>query len=237
MRIHRIFLKDLAQGEVKLLGDEAHHLIKVLRVKLGTKVKAFDGKGLEAKGEVMVLEPPNVILKLGLPEKDKLEPIWKVTLAVALLKGDKFANVVRQGTEIGVTHFVPLLTEYCDVRMLKEAKLRRWQSIAQEAAKQSDRSVIPTVNELCNLHSLRPKNINLVAHPYSTVTLHKATKVLESKPLDILCVTGPEGGFSNNEIKMLEEKNFQSIKLGTRILRAETAPVALAAALLLPKGL
>ena len=237
MRTHRIFLKDLTQGEVKLLGDEANHLIKVLRVKLGTKVNAFDGKGLEAKGKIIALEPPSVTLKLELPTKDKLEPFWKLTLAVALLKGDKFANVVRQGTEIGVARFVPLLTEYCDVRALKETKLKRWQSIAQEAAKQSERSVIPTVGKLCDLSVLKPEVVNLVAHPYSTTTLHDATLALENKPLDILCVTGPEGGFSNNEINMLEEKNFQSIKLGTRILRSETAPVALAAALLLPKGL
>ncbi len=237
MRIHRIFLKNLVQGKVKLLGDEAHHLIKVLRVKLGTKVKAFDGNGLESKGEVVALEPLCVTLKLEPPTRDKLEPPWKITLAVALLKGDKFANVVRQGTEIGVARFIPLLTEYCDVLILKETKLKRWQSIAQEAAKQSERSIIPTVSKLCGLSALKSEGVNLVAHPYSTTTLHEATLALENEPLDFLCVTGPEGGFSNNEIKMLEEKNFQSIKLGTRILRAETAPVALAAALLLPKGL
>ncbi len=237
MRAHRIFLKDLAQSEVTLLGDEAHHLTKVLRVQLGNKIKAFDGKGLEAEGEVIALEPMGATLRLEQPRKAKLEPKWKITLAISLLKGDKLSNVIRQGTEIGVVSFIPLLTEHCKVHTLKESKLKRWQAIAQEAAKQSGRSFVPVISELCELTTIETSILNLVAHPYSTTTLYEVTRAyLTHECLDILCVTGPEGGFSKNEINILKEKSFHSIKLGARILRAETAPIALAAALLLPKG-
>ena len=237
MRTHRVFIKDLSQGEVKLLGDEAHHLIKVLRVKLGNKIKAFDGKGLEAEGEIIALDSVAATLKLGQPKKDEHEPKWRMTLAMSLLKGDKLANVIRQGTEIGVAGFIPLLTEYCEARTVKESRLKRWQSIAREAAKQSGRSFVPVVSEPCNLNAIAPRTLNLVAHPYGKATLHEIIQNYQTdEELDILCVIGPEGGLSENDINTLEKKSFHSVKLGVRVLRAETAPVALAAALLLPRG-
>ena len=237
MRVYRIFLKNLTQGRVRILGSEAHHLIKVLRVQLGTKVQAFDGNGLEAEGEVVALEPQSITLDLEQPNKGDIEPKWKITLAVALLKGDKLTNVVRQGTEIGAVRFIPILTKYCDVRIFKEAKFQRLQSIAKEAAKQCGRGFIPTVTELVNLTELQLGTLNLVAHPFSTTMLQDAVETYPTNQnLNILCVTGPEGGLSEDEVHTLQHKGFQSVNLGPRLLRAESAPIALTAALLLPRG-
>lgn len=238
MRVHRVFLNSLTRGEAQLVGNEAHHLQKVLRVKLGDKIKVFNGQGLEASAEVLALENGKVTLKLEQAKVgETLEPLWSITLAVALLKGDKMSTVVRQGTELGVTKFIPFLAEYCDVRTLKNNKLRRWRSIAQEAAKQTGRSIVPTVSELNKLDSLELKTLNILAHPGSQQALQELTQNYSiTKPLDILCVTGPEGGFSNSEVNMLKTKNFESVNLGPRLLKADTAPVTLVAAILLPIG-
>lgn len=238
MRIHRVFLKDLQAGERALSGAEAHHLAQVLRVKPGTKVRAFDGTGLEAAGEVKEVDEVNVTLRLELPQPSDVEAALKLTLAVPLLKGDKFSEVVRRGTELGAVRFVPLLTARCDVKVLSENKLTRYRRVAKEAAKQSGRSVVPEVEPLRKLSKLDLGPLTLVAHPFAATTLQEVMELdAGSDEEEVTLVTGPEGGLSEHEIESLTEKGAKGVTLGARILRAETAPIALTAALLLPEAL
>ena len=235
MRIHRVFLKDLGAGERTLSGAEAHHLAQVLRVEPGARVRAFDGSGSEAAGEVREVDELNVTLYLDPPEPSDAEAALKLTLAVPLLKGDKFSEVVRRGTELGAARFVPILTARCDVKVLSENKLARYRRVAQEAAKQSGRSVVPEVAELRKLSKLDLGLFSLVAHPYVSATLREVMSA--SSPEEVTLVTGPEGGLSEHEVESLVERGAAGVTLGARILRAETAPVALTAALLLPEAL
>jgi len=228
----------LTVGEVRLLGREAYHLLQVLRVKPGDAVRAFDGGGLEAEGVVQQVAGPVVVLKLFEPRPTEREVV-PVTLALALLKGDKLAEVVRQATELGAVRFIPLVSRHCEVRELSPQRLTRWRRIAQEAAKQSGRSVVPEVNEPIRLEQL-PKAAErmLVAHPYAGTTL---AAHLQQAPLapqqPLLVVTGPEGGLGDSEVAHLVAQGAVAIRLGPRILRAETAPLALLSALLVPEGL
>jgi 16S rRNA (uracil1498-N3)-methyltransferase len=232
MRIHRVYLPTLQTGGVILTGSEANHLARVLRVSVGQAIKAFDGKGLEASGTIESVNDFQVILNLQEPKASNAEASLKITLAIALLKGDKLADVVRQATELGVVAVQPLITKYCDVKELSLRKLERLRRIAQEASKQSGRSVVPEVREAAKLKDLQITSIAIVAHPYASLTL------ADIKVGDTLTVlTGPEGGFSAEEIEWLEERGTISMRLGSRILRAETAPVALVSALLLPNAL
>ncbi|MDZ7705020.1 MAG: RsmE family RNA methyltransferase [Trueperaceae bacterium] len=241
MRRHRVFVRNLKAGTVALLGAEAHHLAQVLRVGPGDPVRAFDGAGLEAEGEVVAVDPVRVELRLEPPHPSDAEPSWSLTLAVGLLKGDKLSDVIRHGTELGVVRFIPFVSRRGDVPTLSPNKLARWRRVAQEAAKQSGRSVVPDVTDATPLKDLDPAtlgaDLGLVADPRADATLRDHLAV--HTPADgasLCCLTGPEGGFTDEEIVMLRDKGFRSVFLGGRILRAETAPVALAAALLVPEG-
>lgn len=239
MRVHRVLVNPLTVGEVRLLGREAYHLAQVLRVKPGDAVRAFDGGGLEAEGVVQRVEGSAVVLALNIPQPTGREAAIPVTLALALLKGDKLAEVVRQATELGAVRFIPFVSRHCEVHELSPQRLTRWRRIAHEAAKQSGRSVVPEVSELLRLEQLPSlAKRMLVAHPYAGTAL--ATH-LQQAPLmphqPLLLVIGPEGGLRDSEVGHLVAQGAVAIRLGPRLLRAETAPLALLSALLVPEGL
>ncbi len=235
VRVHRVYIPALATGEIVLSGSEAQHLTQVLRVGPGARVRAFDGQGLEADGTVTEMAPFCVTVKLDEPKASEVEASLKVTLAVALLKGDKLSEVVRRGTELGVVRFVPFVSARCDVRELSENKLARLRRVAQEAAKQSGRSVVPEVAVVQKLGKLTLEACTLVAQPAATQTLRCV--LAKTEPDAVTVVTGPEGGLSDAEVAELEAGGAHAFRLGARILRAETAPIALAAALLIPEAL
>ena len=234
MRVHRVYLKRLEPGEVALSGAEAHHLAVVLRVQPGAPVRAFDGRGLEASGVVGRLEEGRVVLELDPPEPSALEAARRLTLAVALLKGDKLADVVRQGTELGAVAFWPFRSERGEVPFLSEAKLARLRRVAQEAAKQSGRSFVPEVAPAVALAELPLPGLALVAQPGASLNVREA---VPAEALELTLVSGPEGGLSEAEVEALRLRGARAVRLGARILRAETAPLALAAALLVPEAL
>ena len=144
MRVHRVYLESLQVGENHLLGDEAQHLIKVLRVKVGAQIQAFDGQGNQADEKIISLTKTDLKLELAAPYESPTESTLNVTLAVALLKGDKLADVVRQATELGVNRIIFFKSQYADVPELSKSKLERLHKVAREAAKQSTRARIPT---------------------------------------------------------------------------------------------
>jgi 16S rRNA (uracil1498-N3)-methyltransferase len=234
VRTRRVHLPWLVPGETVVRGPEAHHLSRVLRVRPGDPVRAFDGRGLEASGQVSWANEGEVGLELDPPAESEREAPVRVTLAVALLKGDKMSEVVRHGTELGAARFIPVHSARCDVDRLSPNKLSRWRRVAQEAGKQSGRALVPQVCDLVELtHLERGEALGLVADPNANLSLRE----IDKEHREIILVTGPEGGFSSEEVEGLTRIGFQSVRLGPRILRAETAPVALLAALLLPEAL
>ncbi len=236
MRVHRVHLPNLSKGVVTLTGPEARHLAGALRVAPGQRVRAFDGRGLEAEGEVTATDAFQVTLNLAAPVKSEVEAGRAVTVAVALLKGDKLSDVVRQGTELGAVGFKLFTSRHGDVPSLSANKLERLRRVAKEAAKQSGRSVVPGVEAPAPLAELPLAGTVLVAHPHASFTLQEALQDAPDRG-SLTLLTGPEGGLSDAEVAALEERGAVTVRLGPRILRAETAPVALLAALLLPEAL
>lgn len=236
-RVHRVLVPGLAAGEIVLRGPEAHHLREVLRVKAGAEVEAFDGAGTVAAGEVSSVDRDGVTLFLAGPEPSRAEHSLRLTVAVALLKSDKLTDVIRQGTELGVARFQLLTSRRCDVRTLSASRWERLRRVAEEAARQSGRARVPEVAEPQPLAALTWSGVALVADPDGAASL---TEALASPRLengeDVTVITGPEGGFTAEELIGLKERGAVTITLGPRILRAETAPVALAAAVLLGGG-
>jgi 16S rRNA (uracil1498-N3)-methyltransferase len=228
MRPHRAFVKTL-ESRVTLNATEAAHL-RVLRAKPGDAVTVFDGAGLEAQGVILEVSD-SITLQLESPRAVNLEPPQPITLAIALLKADKLGDVVRAATELGVSEFQLLLTQRAEAKDIGAQKLERLRRIALEAAKQCQRNIIPEVLEPIAMAQI--KGFGLIAHPHSTVLPREAARW----DAPITLVSGPEGGFSSTEVALLEAKGFARVTLGKRILRAETAALALVASLTAAEGL
>ncbi len=222
MRPHRAFVP-IIQPELELSGREAHHLLDVLRAREGDWLTVFDGKGLEGRARVVHSEPGWVRLQVEETWSASKEPPQPITLYVALLKGDHLAEVARATTELGVSEIVPILTQHCVVRELSEHKLQRLHRVVLEAAKQCERGVVPQVKPLLSLGQIPPVVQGFVAQPRASALVQDC--YYPAKPTALL--TGPEGGLSELEVAFLQQRGFTPVTLGPRILRAETAPVAL----------
>ncbi|KOX90425.1 Ribosomal RNA small subunit methyltransferase E [Thermus aquaticus] len=220
MRPHRAYSPGLT-GLLPL--EEGRHLVEVLRAGVGDRFTVFD-ESREALAEVVDLGPPvrYRILEERRPER---EVGVEVVLYVALLKGDKLSEVVRAATELGATRIQPLITRHSVPKEMGEGKLRRLKAIAKEAAKQSGRLRVPEV--------LSPIPLKAVPEVEQGLVAHVGARALVREVLDpnrnLSLAVGPEGGFAEEEVALLEERGFAPVSLGRRILRAETAATALLA--------
>jgi len=205
---------------------EARH-VGVLRVAPGAAVVVFGGRGGEARATVAELDDTRAVLHLGEATQGAQETPHPLTLAASLLKGDKLAEVVRAATELGVARIQLVVPRRADAREIGAQKLQRLARVAQEASKQSRRAVIPEVLAPVALDALAWAGTLLVAQPGSAVRV--ADVVDWTRPVMVL--TGPEGGLTAEEVAALVARGAQAVTLGPRILRAETAPVALLGAI------
>lgn len=222
VRPHRAFAPRL-QTLLILTGREARHLADVLRARPGDTVTVFDGKGLEGRAVVRSVEGGRVELEVTETWPASREAPVPVVLYIALLKGDKLADVVRAASELGVTKIVPLVSVHAVAKEMGEGKLERLRRVALEAAKQSERTTVPEVLAPIPLRAIPAVEQGFVAHPGSSVRVRDVLDL--STPVAV--ATGPEGGFSEAEVQILLERGFTPVTLGRRILRAETAPLAL----------
>jgi 16S rRNA (uracil1498-N3)-methyltransferase len=220
VRPHRAYSPGLT-GVLPL--EEGCHLVEVLRAGVGDRFTVFD-ESREALAEVVDLGPPvrYRILEERRPER---EVGVEVVLYVALLKGDKLSEVVRAATELGATRIQPLITRHSVPKEMGEGKLRRLKAIAKEAAKQSGRLRVPEVLPPIPLKAVPEVEQGLVAHVGARALVREVLDLNRNLSLAV----GPEGGFAEEEVALLEERGFAPVSLGRRILRAETAALALLA--------
>ncbi|HEY6806800.1 MAG TPA: 16S rRNA (uracil(1498)-N(3))-methyltransferase [Pyrinomonadaceae bacterium] len=217
---------------VTLTGDEAKHLRSVLRLKPGDQVFVFDGAGKEFKCVVAQLRRDEV-------ELDNCEAIGPAspesplsfTLAVALLKGEKFDLVVQKATELGVTTIVPVTTRYADIQLRDssdaEKRVTRWRRIAMEAAKQCGRAMVTEVETPTSFKALieeHNEGARLLFSERDGGPLVAAQDV-ES----VIGLVGSEGGWADEELSLARDAGWQIVTLGGRILRAETAAITISA--------
>jgi len=216
------------QTTVTLTADEARHLRDVLRLKTGDEVYVFDGRGREFRCSVLNIKRDSAELRIDAEvEPAKPESHLQLNLCVALLKGEKFDLVVQKATELGVTTITPLITRYADIHLRDQSdatkRVARWQRIALEAAKQSGRAFVPEVS---------------LPVPFETVLDVEGIKVMFSERAgeafesltaanSITALVGSEGGWADEEIETARARNFHIVTLGGRILRAETAAIAI----------
>lgn len=217
---------------IVLDGDESRHLRDVLRLKKDDVVQVFDGEGREflCRVELVSREGTHLLLERDVEPISPESPL-DLTLAAAVLKGEKFDLVVQKAVELGVTTLIPMQTARCDVKISNAAKrLDRWRKIALEAAKQSGRArliEIPGIFDLQTVLEGAGAGINFVL--FSERGGEGFSAVAPSK--NITALIGPEGGWDDSELELARGKDCAIVTLGGRILRAETAAVSIAAIL------
>jgi 16S rRNA (uracil1498-N3)-methyltransferase len=223
-------------GEVIVLPkDEAHHAKNVLRLKEDSQVVVVDGLGMAYRGSLSglsgrqdaVVNVQNVIRNFG-------EPFVKLTLAAGFSEGYKFDNVVSQGTEVGVSAFIPVITEKSKMKIgstsKAAARTKRLERVALSAMKQCRRSFCPSIAPFVKfdefLESIDQSSLNLMFHPEAAGnSFNRREEIGSFKKVNVL--VGPESGFSDAEVEKAIATGFKTVTMGRRWMRAETAaPVA-----------
>ena len=213
----------------RIIGSEAQHAIRVMRVRSGDAVRLFDGAGMSFRATVSDTDRESVTCAITerLPESG--EPTVKVTLAAAVIKTDRFESLVEKATELGVDAVWPLESDNSVVRAPSDNKRRRWRAIAESAAGQCLRSRIPQIVDPQTLDGVIARRSEFDAA--FVAWERQTTGSLDTATLDsckrILLVVGPEGGFTSEEIARLESVDITPVTLGARRLRTETAAIAL----------
>jgi 16S rRNA (uracil1498-N3)-methyltransferase len=216
---------------VVLRGGDAAHIAGALRGKPGDAIIVCDGLGRDYAATLASVSPGEVVAVISDEYPSDTEPELKVTLFQALPKGDKFEFVIQKCVELGVYEIVPVITERTVVRLNEKSdkKLERYNSIAEAAAKQCMRGIIPRVRGFVSLAEAAALSAGLgqafVAYENEyQLGLKEYLKGGVGTSLGIFI--GAEGGFTPEEIAMLKSRNIPSVSLGRRVLRAETAGLA-----------
>ena len=230
---------DSSLTRITLASDEARHLREVLRLKVGDEVYVFNGAGKEFQCRVEETRRDAAhLMVVRAVDAARPESPLHLTLAVALLKGEKFDLVVQKATELGVTVIVPVVTKLADIRPRDESdvekRLTRWQRIALEAAKQCGRAVVPDIAApvafatLVQQTTAEPQSTLLMFSERDGESLTETIKLLTAKTTRLTALVGSEGGWTDEELTRARETGWRIITLGGRTLRAETAAIAVA---------
>jgi 16S rRNA (uracil1498-N3)-methyltransferase len=240
MSLRRFYAPKIAftlDGKTVALGaDEARHAHDVLRLDAGDEIFVFDGEGHEYRCKIAELTSHSAMLiVLEQTQPASPESPLDLTLAVALLKGEKFDLVVQKATELGVTRLAPLITARADVRIREPGDARkkadRWARIAFESAKQCGRAQLMLVDPPTNLDEF----FRSITDVQLTLTYtardgdpHADLAKMDVKYTRIAAMIGPEGGWTDDELKQASAHACKIVTLGGRILRAETAAITVA---------
>ena len=228
---------------VEILGGDVNHMKNVLRMKPGEEITVSDGFGHEYGCKVALLEEDAVRAEILERREVSVELPSELVLYQCLPKGDKMELIIQKAVELGAAGVIPVATRNAVVKLdakKAEAKIRRWQAIAESAAKQSKRSYIPQVGPVMSLKEafsyIEEQKFDLRMIPYELEKGMDGTKtVLEALApgQQVAVFIGPEGGFDEEEIQLALKMGVKPVSLGKRILRTETAGPAILALLMM----
>jgi len=227
MRSHRFYTPiDLSENtSIELPSDAAHHCAHVLRYKVGDHLTVFNGDGFDYSAKIEKIEKKSCEIKISNKNNPKNESPLKIHLVQGIARGDKMDLIIQKAIELGVSEITPLFTERCNVKLdgkRLDKKLQHWNKTIISACEQSGRAIIPKLNSPISIEKLQRKNIDSI---YLEPTAEKRLADLSIKQ-SVRLLIGPEGGFSEKDLTYLASINCIGIKIGSRILRTETAGLA-----------
>lgn len=226
------FQVDINNRRILITGTDVNHIKNVLRMKPGEEISVSNGvDGKEYRCGILTLEQERIVCELWFVKEDGVELPAKVYLFQGLPKGDKMELIVQKAVELGVYQIIPVAAKRCVVKLDEKkagAKIARWQGIAEAAAKQSKRAIIPQVTEALDFTQAvkvaAEMDVRMI--PYELAEgMEKTRELVDSlKPgQNIAVFIGPEGGFEEAEIQEALANGIEPVTLGKRILRTETA--------------
>src|SRR5215831_6250270 len=220
------------RAAVTLGATETRHLRNVLRLTPGDELFVFDGQGNEYRCSLVAIGADSSTADIIELVPSQAMSMLDLTLAVGLLKGEKFDLVVQKATELGVQHLLPVITRRADVKLRNDQdaarKLTRWRRIAQEALKQCGRADAMEIEEPVEFSRLVSRDLN---HDLRLLFAERDGSSFEqaygpsAKPSRIIALVGPEGGWSNDEVREAQQAGWTIVTLAGRTLRAETAAI------------
>jgi 16S rRNA (uracil1498-N3)-methyltransferase len=237
----RIFISNFSvqDNRISITGEKARYLSTVLRCKKGDELSVFDGMGNCLRTNILRADKKEVLVEVLETVACNTESPLHIILLQGLLKGQKMDMIIQKATELGIREIQPIITGRSQTK--ETGKVERWRKIAEEASRQSGRSVIPVVQKPVNfddsLSSLGTRYLSLPLRGFvfweeGGISLKEAVHIL-SLPLiqpftdsPVYILVGPEGGFTREEITLSESSGFIVTSLGKRILRAETAAIS-----------
>ncbi len=228
----KFFIKkeDIKENSVTITGQDATHIAKVLRTEVGETLTLCDGCGTDFFAEVTSVSKEAVSLKIKETLPCTAEPEILVTLFQGIPKQGKMDYIIEKCTELGISRIVPVSTKRSVVKIddkkSEAKKLGRWRKIAAESVKQCGRGTIPEITDVMNFSQAIEfsKSLDLTIAAYECERETSIKSALTGKsPKSVGVFIGPEGGLDNSEIEKLKDANIETVTLGTRILRTETA--------------
>jgi 16S rRNA (uracil1498-N3)-methyltransferase len=220
---------------IEVSGDEAHHILDVMRLKRSDEVVAFDGSGMEYVGFIDSVKNKSLTIKIVSSRRSSDSLQARITLIQAITKKDKMDYIVEKATELGVRSIIPLSAERSIPdwdESKKSARVERWRKIAREAAKQCGRADVPEISDIADIgkavSSVEGYDIKMIAAlAEGTIPLAKAIGQFRSGRVAI--AIGPEGDFTKAEIGLALGAGFKPVGLGPRVLKSDTAGLAVIA--------
>ncbi len=227
MRLNRVYIDhSLSAGmQLDLPADAVRHLLTVLKMQKGESIQLFNGDGHNYRADIIELGKKQLRVQIESVTPSENESPLHIHLAQGISRGDKMDLTLQKAVELGVQQITPLFTERCGVKLNSERlqkKMEHWQKVIISACEQSGRCVIPKLNQPKQLNqlvgSLANKSCCLFLDPHRGVSIKSL-----SAQSEFTVLIGPEGGFSDSETVFAKDSQCQSVQLGKRILRTETA--------------
>jgi 16S rRNA (uracil1498-N3)-methyltransferase len=234
--VHRFFAPGFAVNQdVELPDEEAQHLARVLRMKPGDAIAIFDGKGHESLARVETVGARRVVVRATEPRQAAAEPPIPLTLAQALLKGDKMDRVIRDAVMLGVAAVQPFVSKRTEVpraALRTGVRQERWDRTVVSSVKQCGRAVVPPVldpidfGEMLRNTAGRTRLMFVEPSAATTGTVRELRSFEGSRPVNPMIVIGPEGGWDGAEVEAAVEAGVTLVTFGSRTLRADAAGAA-----------
>lgn len=234
--MYQFFVDDaqVHEHEIVIEGSDVNHIRNVLRMKIDERIRISNMSGKAYFCHITLITEDMVVAEIDSEDDNGTELGNRITLFQGLPKGDKMELIIQKAVELGVYKIVPVSMKNCVVKLDEKKatkKVERWQAIAESAAKQSKRTIIPLIDKPVpyKLALEKAGKLDVTLVPYENERGMDATRQIMGqikKGQSIGIVIGPEGGFAPEEIKLADDNDMHRISLGRRILRTETAGLA-----------
>ena len=236
--------ENINNDTILINSDDVSHITRVLRMNIGDTLTLCDSKGFDYTAQIEKISQKEILCRILKSHKSDSEPNIEVILFQGLPKSSKMEYIIQKTTELGISKIVPCTLLRCVVKLenakAEAKKIERWQKIAEAAAKQSGRGIIPEIASIATLDEAISQLLecDIAFAPYECEDMQNLKSILTSaeNPMKIGFIIGPEGGFDIKEIEKLRSAGIKTVTLGKRILRTETAGEAVLAMTMYEKG-